>query len=141
MKLNKYILILTSLTIATAAFAVNPNDLDGDKQISWEEFKTLHEKRAANQGGDFDERRVKYLFEDKDRDGDGVLSYKEFGSHPVDLDGDKAISYEEFVLMMKKREKRWGREIKQEWIDKTYAKKDLDGDGTLSYQELAKPLK
>ena len=141
MKLKHYILTLITLTSATVALSANPNDLDKDKRISWEEFETLKKKDAKKNGKEFNAQQVKYLFEDKDHDGDGFLSYKEFATHAVDIDGDKSISYEEFAAMHKKRAERNGRTAKEEWIKNLFGKKDTDGDGSLSYKELAKPLK
>jgi Ca2+-binding EF-hand superfamily protein len=141
MKSKKYILTLIALTSATALFAANPADLNGDKNISLEEFQTLKKKQAAKNGNTYNEKQINELFEDKDRDGNGVLSYKEFGAHPVDLDDDKSISYEEFAAMHKKRAERAGRTVNEEWVKSTFPKKDTDGDGKLSYEELAAPLK
>ena len=141
MKLRHIILTLITLTSADAIVSANPADLDKDKRISWEEFATLKQKDAKKNGKEFNEKEIKYLFEEKDRDGDGYLSYKEFGSHPVDLDGDKSISLEEFAAMHKKRAERNGRTAADEWIKNMFAKKDTDGDGSLSYQELATPVK
>lgn len=141
MKLKHYLLTLITLTSATVVFSANPADTNKDKRISWEEFATLKQKDAKKNGKEFNEKEIKYLFEDKDHDGDGFLSYKEFGTHAVDLDGDKSISYEEFAAMHKKRAERNGKTAQDEWIKNLYGKKDTDGDGALSYQELAAPVK
>lgn len=141
MKAKYTIITLLSLTLATASLPANPNDLNKDKKISWEEFEVLQKKRATEQGREYKEQQAKYLFEDKDRDGDGVLSYKEFGNHAVDLDNDKSISYGEFAAMHKKRAERAGKTAKDEWIKDVFAKKDSDGNGELSYEELAAPVK
>lgn len=142
MKLKKYIVTLLCAASASFLTAANPNDLDRDGEISWEEFKTLKKKQTAQNGSEYNEEQIKYIFQDKDRDGDGVLSYKEFGNHPVDLDGDKSISYKEYVQMHKTRAKRNDRDApKEAWIKNLFAKKDSNGDGELSYKELAKPVK
>ncbi|NDV61558.1 hypothetical protein G0Q06_03765 [Puniceicoccales bacterium CK1056] len=141
MKAKRTIIALLTLTLATASLSANKNDLNRDKSISWDEFEILHKARAAENGREYKEQQIKWLFEDKDSDGDGVLSYKEFGAHPVDLDQDKSISYEEFAAMHKKRAERNGRTAKDGWIKGVFEKKDLNGDGSLSYKELAKPIK
>lgn len=141
MKPKPLILTLITLTFAAATLQANPNDLDKDKRISWEEFATLKGKDAKKNGKEFNEKEIRYLFEDKDHDGNGSLSYKEFATHAVDLDGDKKISYKEFARMMQKRGERSGKVQKEEWIKNMFGRKDTDGNGSLSYQELAKPVK
>lgn len=141
MKLKKPLLAFLVLTLSAVVLEANPNDLNKDKRISLEEFEAFRQKEAKKNGRDYDAKQAKFTFEDKDRDGDGFLSYKEFNSHPVDLDGDKSISLEEFSIIMKKQAARNGRVAKDEWIKGMFAKKDTDGDGVLSYQEHAKPVK
>lgn len=142
MKRKHHILTLLTLTCATASLsAANPADTNGDKKISWDEFQTVHKQRAAENGKEYNEQQTKYIFEDKDRNGDGVLTYKEFGTHPDDLNGDKSISYEEWVAMHKKRGERSGKMPNDKWVEEAFAKKDTDGDGVLSFKELSAPLK
>ena len=141
MKLTKYIVTLLSLILATASLSANKHDLNRDKQISWEEFEMVKKKQAAQNGKEYNAKHTRFLFEDKDHDGNGALSYKEFNNHPVDLDGDKSISYEEFSAMHKRRAERNGRTAKDAWIKNMFDKKDGNGNGELSYKELAKPVK
>ena len=141
MKAKRTLITLITATLATACYAANPHDLNGDKRINWEEFEMMQKKRAAENGRDYDEQQAKYIYKDKDRNGDGLLTYKEFGSHPNDLDGDKAISYAEWEAMHRKRAERAGRSFNEKWVKSTFPKKDTNGDGKLSYRELAKPLK
>ena len=141
MKLKKYILTLLTLTLASALFAAHPADKNKDKRVTWDEFSKFKKEQASKNGKPYDEQQIKYLFEDKDHDGDGVLSYEEFNRHAVDTDGDKSISYEEFVVMHKKRGERSGKAPKEEWVKNLFAKKDTNGDGALTYEELAAPVK
>lgn len=140
MKFNRHLLALLALTFTAVTLQANPNDLNKDKRISWEEFEAFQQREAKKNGRKFDAQQAKYLFEDKDSDGDGYLSYQEFARNPVDLNDDKVISFKEYSIMMKKRGERSGRIPKDEWIKEMFAKKDADGNGTLSYQELAKPV-
>ena len=140
MKLKHYLLILLTLSATAGTLMANKNDLNRDKRISMEEFEIMKQAEAKKNGREYNAQQVKYLFEDKDRDGDGYLSYKELAAHPVDLNGDKKITYKEFARMHKKRGERAGREPKEAWIKELFAKKDKNGDGTLSYQELAAPV-
>lgn len=140
MKTKHTLITLMALILTAAPTLANKNDLNRDKRISWEEFEVMKQADAKANGREYNEQQVRYLFEDKDRDGDGFLSYKELAAHPVDLDGDKKISYEEFAKMHKKRGERAGREPKEPWIRNVFEKKDKDGNGSLSYQELAAPV-
>lgn len=140
MKLKQHALTLIALTFTAVVLEANPNDLNQDKRISWQEFEAFQKQEAKKNGRKFDPQQAKYLFEDKDRDGNGFLSYKEFASNHVDLDGDKFISFDEYVKEMKKRGARNGRVPTDTWLKETYAKKDTDGDGRLTYQEMAKPV-
>lgn len=142
MKLSNSVLSILAMYLSVATIcAANPADTNRDRHINLEEFVAFKKKQMDNNGQAFEERQVEYLFEDKDQDADGVLSYREFGSHPVDLNSDKSISYEEFVKMHKKRAERNGKVAKEAWIQTLFQKKDTNGDGSLSYKELAKPLR
>jgi Ca2+-binding EF-hand superfamily protein len=140
MKPKQQLLALIAIAFTAVAMQANPNDLDRDKRISWKEFESFQQNEAKKNQRQFDPQQAKQLFDDKDSNGDGFLSYKEFARNPVDLDDDKAISLKEFSIMMKKRGERTGRTMKDDWIKETFAKKDADGNGSLSYQELAKPV-
>jgi Ca2+-binding EF-hand superfamily protein len=140
MKLTQHASALAALALTAVVLEANPNDRDKDKRISWPEFEAFQQREAAKNSRKHEAQQARYLFEDKDRDGDGFLSYQEFGRNPVDLNDDKSISLEEFSAMMKKRGERTGRTMKDDWIKETFAKKDTDGSGSLSYQELAKPV-
>jgi Ca2+-binding EF-hand superfamily protein len=140
MKLKHFFLVCITLSFTAGTLSANPMDLNKDKRISWEEFEIAKQQEASKQGRAYNEQQVKYLFEDKDRDGDGFLSFKELAAHPVDIDGDKKISYAEFERMHKKRGERAGRMPKEAWIKDLFAKKDKNGDGHLSYAELAAPV-
>lgn len=140
MKFKKHFFVLCAISLAASPLLANKHDLNRDKRISWEEFETMKKSQAKKNGRDYNAEQVRYLFEDKDLDGDGFLSYKELAAHPVDLNGDKKISYEEFARMHKKRGERAGREPKDAWIKNLFDRKDSNGDGFLSYEELAAPV-
>jgi Ca2+-binding EF-hand superfamily protein len=129
-----------AIVFTAVALKANPNDLNGDKRISREEFETFQRKGAKTNNQKFDPEQAKRLFEDKDSDGNGFLSYPEFARNPVDQNDDKVISFEEFSIMMKKRAERSGRVLKDGWIKEMFGKKDADGNGSLTYKELAQPV-
>lgn len=142
MKTAKPILTLLTLFSGTLILsAANPADTNRDRSINLDEFSAFKKNQMKSSGKEFSEKQIKYLFEDKDHDGDGVLSYREFGSHAVDKNGDKSISYSEFLKMHNKRAERNGNSLKEAWVQNLFKKKDTDNDGSLSYKELAKPVK
>jgi EF hand len=77
MKLKLRLLAIITATFSAVVLESNPNDLNRDKRISWQEFETFQQSEAKNNTRKFDPQQAKHLVEDKDTDGDGFLSYLE----------------------------------------------------------------
>lgn len=140
MKSYPIALLCAFFWFSATSLVANKYDLNRDKQIDWEEFQTMKKAEARRAKREYNQQEIRFLFEDKDWDGNGTLSYQEVANHPYDLNSDKKISFDEFKSMHLKRASRNGREVQDAWIQTQFKRRDVNTKGYLTYQELSAPL-